>query len=90
MAMENDEDVELSAPVRQFHRSSNDDVWLLVKDAAETVAVEHRPNAASGGDISRTDIASFLARSREKPEGRELLRLMATLVDAANPGPETS
>jgi hypothetical protein len=76
--------------MRQIYKSPNGDSWLLVRDEHEEVAVEHRPNAASGGSISRQSISSFLSASGNGPERQELLRLIGTLVDAAAAGPETT
>jgi hypothetical protein len=76
--------------MRQIHRSENGDSWLLVRDEREIVAVEHRPNAASGGRISRKSLGAFLSGEGGNPESRALLQLVATLVDEAPAGPETS
>lgn len=80
----------LSDAMRLLHQSSNGDAWLLVKDTSGMVAVEHRPNAPSGGEPSRIGLADFLAAGSRKPEQKELLRLIGTLVDNAPAGPETT
>jgi hypothetical protein len=46
--------------------------------------VKHIPNAASGGQTSLTEIATFLASGSHAPERRALLRLIGTLLDDAN------
>ncbi len=76
--------------MRQIYKSPNGDSWLLVRDVHEGVAVEHRPNAASSGTISRQSIGTFLSGDSNSPERQELLRLIGTLVDAAEAGPETT
>jgi hypothetical protein len=76
--------------MRQIYKSSNGDTWLLVRDDRELVAVEHRPNAASGGSISRKSLGKFLVENGSGPQGQELLQLIASLVDAAAAGPETT
>jgi hypothetical protein len=76
--------------MRQIYKSPNGDAWLLVRDEHDQVAVEHRPNAASGGKISRQSLREFLSRDASGPQQQELLRLIGTLLDAAAAGPETN
>ena len=64
---------------RGLYSSSNGDRWYLVRDG-EYPAVEHVPNASSGGRPSQIEIQAFLARGRG-PEQDQLLRLIATLAD---------
>ena len=75
---------------RLIHRSVNGDTWLLVKDTSGDVVVEHQPNEPSGGEASRIAIRDFLAKGGSGPEHQELLRLIGTLTDQAEAGPETS
>ena len=76
--------------MRQIYKSANGDTWLLVRHERELVAVEHRPNAASGGSISQKSVGKFLVENGNGPERQELLKLIASLVDAAAAGPETT
>jgi hypothetical protein len=66
--------------VLEFCSSSNGDCWLLGRDEALEGVVVHRANAASGGAVSRIDIAEFLSRNADAPEHRALLRLIGSLV----------
>lgn len=67
----------------EFHTSSNGDCWLLGRDDALEGIVIHQANMPSGGNVSRTGIADFLARSTDAPERRALLRLIGSLVGDA-------
>ena len=87
---ETDEVEALDVQMRLFYRSSNDDIWLLVKDSLGNVAIEHRPNESSGGEPSRIEVHAFLQMGLDRAEQQELLRLIGTLVDAAAAGSETS
>jgi hypothetical protein len=66
---------------REIYSSSNGDRWCLVRDPNGRVAIEHQPNAASGGQASDIDIGTFLIRGGRGPEHQELLRLIGTLVE---------
>jgi hypothetical protein len=76
--------------MRQIYKSPNGDTWLLVRDEHDVVAVEHRPNVASGGGITRQSLSKFLLEKGDGPQQQELLQLIASLVDAAAAGPETT
>ena len=66
---------------RQLYQGSNGDRWLLVRDPATgRVFVRHEPNVASGGQVTDSEIGSFLSQSGTGPEKQELLRLIGTLV----------
>jgi hypothetical protein len=72
---------------RTLYASENGDRWSLVRDAdTERVFVRHRPNLASGGQTSDTDVGEFLVRSGLGPEKQELLRLIGSIAE----GPEGS
>ena len=43
--------------------------------------VKHVPNASSGGQISYTDIGTFLRDGANGPEHQALLKLIGTLLD---------
>ncbi len=64
---------------RGFYSSENGDEWLLVLDGG-SVAVAHRPNAASGGKPRTLDLATFLSHERNMPQNQALHGLIATLV----------
>jgi hypothetical protein len=72
----------MAAKKREIYSSPNGDRWYLACDDSGRVHVEHVPNVASGGQPSQIEVGSFLARGARGPEHQELLRLIATLVDA--------
>jgi hypothetical protein len=62
-----------------IYESSNGDSWSLTKHPATgTVAVMHRPNPQSGGQISYIEIDKFLAESANRPEQEALRHLIET------------
>jgi hypothetical protein len=75
---------------RLLYRSSNGDTWLLLKDGAGEIAVEHQPAIESGGESSVVDICEFLQARPRGPQHDELLRLLGTLIGMAEAGEETS
>jgi hypothetical protein len=61
---------------RLVHRSGNGDAWFLMEDPATGRAViKHVPNAQSGGQISHSDVQSFLAEGANGPEHQALRTL---------------
>jgi hypothetical protein len=72
-------DITIASP-RSFYSSSNGDVWRLVP-AGDGVEVEHQPNAASGGRLSRQALHDFL-REGPSPQQQALQALIATLVSS--------
>jgi hypothetical protein len=72
-----------------YHGDSGDD-WLLVRSHGGDVEVEHRPNGPSGGKISRISVGEFLQTGHRGPQHDALLHLLATLVEVAPAGSETS
>jgi hypothetical protein len=72
---------------RELYRSAPyGDRWSLVRESQSgRVYIEHEPNASSGGQTSRIEVADFLARGSHGPEHQALLRLIGTLVDEAAP-----
>ncbi|MDQ0395848.1 hypothetical protein [Labrys monachus] len=76
--------------MRLLHHAESGDDWLLVRSRDGVVEVEHRPNAPSGGKVSRIGIGAFLQADPRGPQHDELLRLLGTLVDIAPAGAETS
>ena len=67
---------------RVLYQSSNDDAWLLTRDPTSKLpTVKHVPNASSGGQISYTDIGTFLRDGANGPEHQALLKLIGTLLD---------
>jgi hypothetical protein len=72
----------MSMKKRELYSSANGDAWYLCRENGD-VFVEHQPNLASGGQTSRTPIATFLARGPLGPEHQELIRLIGTLADQA-------
>ena len=72
----------MGAVERELYNSANGDNWRLVRhpETGDPV-VQHTPNAPSGGQISFTEIGTFLASGAHAPERRALLRLIATLLE---------
>ena len=70
--------------VRELYHSANGDRWCLVRDSGR-VFIRHEANPASGGQVSDLEVAAFLSRGGHGPEKQELLRLIGTLVDTAEP-----
>lgn len=71
----------MAVKVRDLYSSSNGDRWYLAHEPRSgRVFIEHRPNAASGGDTSLLEIGEFLTQTHG-PEHDELLRLIGTLVE---------
>jgi hypothetical protein len=66
---------------KELYRSSNGDVWYLVRTASGRAYVEHQPNQASGGTSSCVDVATFLATGPEGPQHQSLISLIGSLVD---------
>jgi len=61
----------------EFHRSSNGDRWLLIRDLQSgRSVVRHEPNLASGGRVTETDIPEFLDRTGSSPEHLALQSLL--------------
>ena len=66
---------------KDLYRSANGDFWLLVRDDTGRVFVRHEANHASGGTVTDSEIAEFLAQGGLGPEKQELLRLIGSLAD---------
>jgi hypothetical protein len=67
---------------RVLYQSSNDDAWLLTRDPTSKLpTVKHVPNAGSVGQISYTDIGTFLRDGANGPKYHALLKLIGTLLD---------
>lgn len=71
------------AEPREIYASPNGDRWWLVRDETETLCVRHQPNAASGGAVSTTDVATFLASAGLGPEKQALMRMIGQGLDHA-------
>ena len=67
---------------KDLHRSPNGDHWLLVRDDNGRVFVRHEANLPSGGTVTDSEIADFLAQDGLGPEKQELLRLIGTLTES--------
>lgn len=62
-----------------IYASSNGDCWVLLRDPDEApYLVEHRPNVASGGQVSRLTLEAFLADSHPGPQHQALRDLLAS------------
>ena len=66
---------------KDLYRSANGGLWLLVRDASGRIFVRHEANPASGGTVTDSEIAEFLAQGGLGPEKQELLRLIGSLAD---------
>ena len=66
---------------KDLYRSPNGDRWLLVRDDTGRVFVRHEANIPSGGTVTDSEIADFLAQGGLGPEKQELLRLIGTLTE---------
>ena len=67
---------------RVLYQSSNGDAWLLTRNPMSRLpTVKHVPNASSGGQISYSDIGTFLRDGANGPEHQALLKLIGTLLD---------
>ncbi len=66
--------------VRKFYNSPDGDRWYLIRDPSGAVFVRYEATVASGGHIEHMEIGAFLSGG-QGPEQKELLRLIATVVD---------
>ena len=67
--------------LREFSASSNGDRWFVGRDEGTGLSfVVHRGNEASGGTVTRVELAPFLSRAGAPPEQVDLLRLIGTLA----------
>ncbi len=60
--------------ITPVYRSSNGDQWYLVLDT-EGMRVRHQPIAASGGQVSMSDVSAFLSEGHG-PQQEALVRLL--------------
>jgi hypothetical protein len=74
---------------RELYRSSNGDVWHLVRTGTGGVFVNHQPNEASGGRPSSEEVAAFLATHPYGPQHQALLSLIGSLVEGESQAPES-
>jgi hypothetical protein len=63
---------------RELYKSSNGDRWLLHSEAGAAYII-HEPNRSSGGNVSRSSPAAFLAAGN----GPEQQALLSLIGDAA-------
>ena len=68
----------VAAPdTKLIYTSSNGDSWSLTKNPVSGAeAVMHRPNRASGGQVSWIEIDNFLRDDRQGPEHQALRQMM--------------
>lgn len=75
---------------RTLYASPNGDSWSLAREAGTgRVFVRHRPNPPSGGRARDIDLAEFLTQGGSGPEKQELLRLIGSLVEPVEDGPDS-
>lgn len=73
----------MSVQTRLLYSSASGDRWYLARSAGSShVFVRHEPNRQSGGRQTDIEIGQFLMSGGNGPEHQELLRLIATLIDA--------
>ncbi|GGE11560.1 hypothetical protein GCM10011390_33360 [Aureimonas endophytica] len=64
-------------PPLTFHRSSNGDDWLLLREeGSEGMMVRHRANAASGGQETLLPVQEFIQRNPGSPEVQALKAIL--------------
>jgi len=61
--------------VDHIYRSSNGDLWQLIRASGCGHLVRHTPDLSSGGAVSETSVEEFLAVNASGPE-HEALRLL--------------
>ena len=67
---------------REIYHSENGDKWLLCQGSGSTpVYIQHCANLASGGQVTRIEIGTFLAPGRFAPEHQALYMLIESLID---------
>jgi NAD(P)-dependent dehydrogenase (short-subunit alcohol dehydrogenase family) len=64
---------------RLIYSSSNGDRWLLVGDESRLPLVRHEPNRSSGGEATEIELADFMSRDGNSPQGEALRQLLETL-----------
>jgi len=71
---------------RHLYRSPNGDQWFLCQDpAAGSVFIRREANLSSGGQVTDTDIETFLTGGERHPQHQALIRLIGTLVEPSPP-----
>jgi hypothetical protein len=72
--------------MRRLYISPNGDRWFLARDAGTGFAfIRHEANIPLGGQVTDTPLGVFLSLPQD-PEHEALLRLIGTLVPAAQRG----
>jgi len=67
----------MAITTEDFYRSSNGDLWQLIRDTASGRSfVRHEPNLSSGGRTTDTDVSEFLDRTGTSPENLALRALL--------------
>lgn len=72
----------MTSASKEIYTSSNGDRWELMIDGNGDPVVHHTPTVSSGGSSTHVEIGNFLTRDRGSPQHQELLRMIATLVEA--------
>ncbi|QEE41296.1 hypothetical protein FV241_09680 [Methylobacterium sp. WL2] len=71
---------------RELYTSSNGDRWLLLRDPTDGRSfVRHEANPNSGGHVTDTALAAFLAADRGGPEHQALWIWIGALVEGGEP-----
>ena len=72
-----------AVPEQLIYESSNGDTWSLTLDPSTSVrSVTHRPNATSGGKLSKMEIGHFLTKEANGPEHQALRSLLESRTGA--------
>jgi hypothetical protein len=68
----------VALPAENIYRSSNGDLWTLIRDSSTgRVTVRHEPNPSSGGRATDMDVEEFLSVDGPGPEFAALRRILA-------------
>ena len=72
-----------TSQIDDIYRSSNGDLWQLVRDASTSqILVRHTPNASSGGAVSEMSVEKFSAINGSGPEHGALRLLLRKATTA--------
>lgn len=73
-----------ASQIDEVYRSSNGDLWQLVREASpKRCVIRHTPNVSSEGAVSEMSIEAFLAINGSGPDHGALRLLLGTTESAA-------
>lgn len=80
----------MGTETRELYASSNGDRWYLAHQVgSQQIYVQHVANAASGAQVSRIELRTFLKLDGNPPELQALLRLIGTLTKGCSDAERT-